>query len=102
MSREELLEGYRKVLRHVYSFDSIYRKLQHYWDIDFWGPMNEEDPIGFKYRLAFAARLSTMLFSTDLGRAGFILKVLPKVFGGRTRISALLTLMAHNDFAYHY
>lgn len=101
MSRQELLAGYRRVLRHVYSFDSIYRKLKHYWDMDFWGRMNEGDPIGFKYRLAFAARLSTMLFSPNLKRTGFILNILPKVFGGRTRISALLTLMAHNDYAYH-
>ncbi len=101
MTREELLEGYRKVLRHVYSFDSIYRKLKHYWDIDFWGRMNEDDPIGFKYRLAFAARLCTMLLSPNLKRAGFIFNILPKVFGRRTRISAVLTLMAHNDYAYH-
>ncbi|MEJ2314619.1 MAG: hypothetical protein P8Y85_07560 [Nitrospirota bacterium] len=43
-----------------------------------------------------------MLFSPNLKRTGFILNILPKVFGGRTRISALLTLMAHNDYAYHF
>lgn len=101
MTGEELLEGYRRVIRHVYSFDSIYRKLKYYWDIDFWGPMNEEDPISFKYRLAFAARLCTMLPSPNVKRTRFIFNMLPRVFGGRTRISAVLTLMAHNDYAYH-
>jgi radical SAM superfamily enzyme YgiQ (UPF0313 family) len=99
MTREELLEGYRRVLRHVYSFDSISRKLKYYQDIDFWGPMNREDPIKLKYRLAFAARLGTLLLSPNLDRSRFIIGMLPKVFGGRTRISAVLSLMAHNDYA---
>lgn len=100
MTGEELLEGYKRVIRHVYSFDSIYRKLKHYWDIDFWGPMNEDDPIGFKYRLAFAARLCTMLFSRNVERTKFIMRILPKVFGRRARISTILALMAYNDYAY--
>jgi radical SAM superfamily enzyme YgiQ (UPF0313 family) len=100
MSAEELLAGFRKVIREVYSFDSIYRKLKYYWDTDFWGPMNREDPIKFKYRVLFALRLATMLFSTNLKRSGFILKILPAVFGGRARISTILSLMACNDFAY--
>ncbi len=100
MTSEELLEGYRRVIRHVYSFDSIYRKLRHYWDIDFWGPMNQDDPIKFKYRLLFAFRLCTMLFSPNLKRSRFILRILPKIFGPRVRISTILTLMAYNDYAY--
>ncbi len=100
MTPRELLDGYRRVIRSVYSFDSIYRKLKYYWDIDFWGAMNEDDQIGFRYRLAFALRLCTMLFSPNLERTRFIIKILPKVFSRRTRISAILTLMAHNDYAY--
>jgi radical SAM superfamily enzyme YgiQ (UPF0313 family) len=100
MSAEEILEGSRKVMRHIYSFDSIYRKLNHYWDIDFWGPVNAHDPMKFKYRLAFAARLCTLLFSSNLKRSEFIVRVLPRVFGSRTRISTILTLMAYNDYAY--
>jgi radical SAM superfamily enzyme YgiQ (UPF0313 family) len=100
MSAEEIFEGYRKVIRHVYSFDSIYRKLNHYWGIDFWRPLNSHDPMKFKYRLAFAARLCTLLFSSNLKRSEFIVRVLPRVFGSRTRISTILTLMAYNDYAY--
>ncbi len=100
MTPEELLEGYRKVIRAVYSFDSIYRKLRHYWDIDFWRHSNETDPIKFKYRLLFAARLGTLLFSPNVQRSKFILKILPRIFDRRVRISTILTLMAYNDYAY--
>jgi len=100
MSAEEIMEGYRKVIKHVYSFESIYRKLKHYWDIDFWEPVNSHDPIRFQYRLAFAARLSTLMLSRNVERTKFILRVLPEVFGRRTRISTILTLMAYNDYAF--
>ena len=36
MSPEDLLQGYRKVMRSVYSFDSILQKLKYYWARDFW------------------------------------------------------------------
>ncbi len=96
----ELLEGHKRVIQRIYSFDSIYRRLQYYWDIDFWRPFNEEDPLKFKYRLLFALRLITLLFSSNLERSKFILKILPKVFGRRIRISTVLNLMAYNDYAY--
>ncbi|MCK7472378.1 MAG: hypothetical protein MZU95_17680 [Desulfomicrobium escambiense] len=44
MSPEELSEGYGKVVRSVYSFDAIYKKLSHYWNIDFWSHSNRIDP----------------------------------------------------------
>jgi len=100
MSADELLRGFRKVIRQVYSFESIYRKLKYYWDTDFWGSMNREDPIKLKYRIAFALRLVPMLFSRNLERSKFILRILPAIFGGHARISTILTLMAYNDFAY--
>jgi radical SAM superfamily enzyme YgiQ (UPF0313 family) len=99
MSPEELLEGYRKVVREVYSFESILKKLNHYWDIDFWKRSNESDPVKFKYRLIFAIRLFTLLFSGNMDRSRFILKIFPKVFEKRVRISTILALMAYNDFA---
>ena len=100
MTPEELSEGYRKVVRRVYSFDSIDRKLRHYWDVNFWRHSNEVDPIRFKYRLLFALRLSSLLFSDNGDRKKFILKILPNVFNSRVRISTILTLMAYNDYAY--
>jgi len=100
MTPEELLEGHRKVIRHIYSFDSIYRKLKYYWDIDFWKHANEDDPIKFKYRFLFALRLITLLPSFKLKRSWFVLKILPKVFRKRVRISTILMLMAYNDYAY--
>jgi radical SAM superfamily enzyme YgiQ (UPF0313 family) len=100
MTPVELLEGHRKVIRHIYSFDSIYRRLKYYWDIDFWKRANEDDPIKFKYRFLFALRLFTLLLSFNLKRSWFILKILPKVFKKRVRISTILTLMAYNDYAY--
>ncbi|HVN72409.1 MAG TPA: radical SAM protein [Desulfomonilia bacterium] len=100
LSPEELEEGYRRIVRSVYSFDSIWKKLNYYWNIDFWKRSNELDPVKFTYRLIFALRLCTMLFSRNTGRSSFILKILPKVFNKRVRISSILTLMAYNDFAY--
>ena len=41
-----------------------------------------------------------MLLSRNTDRSRFILKILPKVFSKRVRISTILTLMAYNDFAY--
>ncbi len=84
----------------IYSFENIYRKLTHYWDIDFWAHSNKVDPIKFKYRVLFALRLCTFLFSANTERSKFILKILPKVFQKRVRISTILTLMAYNDYAY--
>ncbi len=98
MTPEELLEGHRRVIREIYSFDSIYEKLKYYWNIDFWKHSNEVDPIKFKYRLLFALRLCTLLFSSSPDRSKFILKIVPKVFSKRVRISSILTLMAYNDY----
>jgi radical SAM superfamily enzyme YgiQ (UPF0313 family) len=100
MTAEELLAGYRRIMREVYSFDSILRKLRYYWDMDFWNRFNEEDPVKFKYRLLLAIRLCTLLASRNIGRSKFILRILPHVFGKRARVSSILTLMAYNDFAY--
>jgi radical SAM superfamily enzyme YgiQ (UPF0313 family) len=99
LSSEELEDGYRRIIRSVYSFDSIWKKLNHYWDIDFWKRSNELDPVKFIYRLIFALRLCTMFFSRNLGRSKFIMKILSKVFNKRVRISTILTMMAYNDFA---
>ncbi len=63
MTPEELFDGFRKVVREVYSFESIYRKLDRFWQIDFWRHSNETDPIKFRYRLLFAARLASLLLS---------------------------------------
>jgi hypothetical protein len=100
LSSKELSDGYRKIVRAVYSFDSIWKKLNYYWEIDFWKNSNELDPVKFAYRLIFALRLCTMLLSRNTDRSRFILKILPKVFSKRVRISTILTLMAYNDFAY--
>jgi radical SAM superfamily enzyme YgiQ (UPF0313 family) len=96
----ELAEGFRRIVREIYSYDSIWKKLNYYWDIDFWKRSNDLDPVKFIYRLIFALRLGSLLFSTNMARSGFILKILPKVFNKRVRISSILTLMAYNDFAY--
>jgi radical SAM superfamily enzyme YgiQ (UPF0313 family) len=100
LSPEELLEGYRKVLRGIYSFDVIYEKLKYYWDTDFWKDANAKDPVKMKYRILFAIRLCSLLFSTNMSRSKFILKILPKVFNKRVRVSTILSLLAYNDFAY--
>jgi radical SAM superfamily enzyme YgiQ (UPF0313 family) len=100
MTPEELLQGYRRIVKQAYSFDAILKKLHYYWDIDFWKRSNRSDPVKFKYRLLFAFRLGTFLFSGNTERSRFILKILPRVFNKRVRISSILTLMAYNDFAY--
>lgn len=100
LTPEKLQEGYDKVIKRVYSFDSIYKKLNYYWDSDFWKHSNEVDPIRLNYRLLFAARLCTMLFRFNPVRTKFILRILPRLFDRRVRISTILTLMAYNDYAY--
>ncbi|MBI4964629.1 MAG: radical SAM protein [Desulfomonile tiedjei] len=99
MSPEDLLDGYRRVVTAVYSFDAILKRLQYYWDIDFWQRSNEIDPVKLEYRLLFAFRLCTLLFSRNMDRSRFILKILPKVLNKRVRVSTILTSMAYNDFA---
>ncbi len=100
LSPEELLEGYWKVVRSVYSFDAILRKLNYYWGSNFWKHSNIIDPIKFRYRVLFALRLCTFLFTTNLQRSHFIIRILPKVlFDKRVRISTILTLMSYNDYA---
>jgi radical SAM superfamily enzyme YgiQ (UPF0313 family) len=101
MTSDELSDGYRRVIKDVYSFGSIKEKLNYYWDIDFWKNSNEIDPIRFKYRVLFSLRLLSFLVLPGIGRRGFILKMLPKIlFDRKVRISTLLTLMAYNDYAY--
>ena len=101
MTPDELTEGYRRVIRDIYSFASIKEKLNYYWSIDFWKHSNDIDPIRFKFRLLFSLRLISFLFLPGTGRKGFILKMLPKVlFDRKVRVSTLLTLMAYNDYAY--
>jgi len=99
LSIEELSAGYKKVVQSVYSFDSILRKMKHYWKIDFWKRQNREDPVKFKYRVLFAIRLLTLLISTNMKRSVFIVKILPYVFRKEVRISTILALMGYNDFA---
>ena len=100
MTPDELMTGYKRVIRHAYSFDTIYRRLKQYWDRDFWRHSNLVDPIPYKYRLLFALRLGTLLFSLNGKRSKFILKILPRIFHRRVRISTILSLMAYNDYAY--
>ena len=100
MSPKELLEGYKRVIKEIYSYDSIYKKLNYYWSTDFWKVANFHDPVKLKYRLLFAIRLISLLVSTNIDRSTFILKVLPRVFDSRVRISTILALMSYNDFAY--
>ncbi|MBF0226800.1 MAG: B12-binding domain-containing radical SAM protein [Desulfobacterales bacterium] len=99
MSPDLLFEGFKKVVKSIYSFDSILKKLNYYWNIDFWKRSNELDPVKFKYRLMFALRLITLLASGNTARSKFILKILPRVFDKRVRISNILALMAYNDFS---
>jgi radical SAM superfamily enzyme YgiQ (UPF0313 family) len=99
MSPDELLEGFRRVVRSVYSFDSILAKLNYYWMRDFWKSANETDPLRGAYRFLFAARLATLLVSSDVERSKFILKILPRVFDKRVRISTILNLMNYHSFA---
>lgn len=100
MTPEQLLDGYRRVVQEVYSFDSILERLRHYWQIDFWKQPNRMDPVKFKYRLLFAARLCTLLASGNVQRSRFIARILPRVFDSRVRVSSILAQMACNDFAY--
>jgi radical SAM superfamily enzyme YgiQ (UPF0313 family) len=99
MSPDDLLQGYRKVVRSVYSFDSILTKLRYYWDVDFWKRSNQADSVKFIYRLLFAVRLVTLLISSNMDRSKFIMKILPLVFDKRVRVSTILALMNYNDFA---
>ena len=100
MSPEELEKGYKKVIREVYSYESIYGNLQYYWGIDFWKHSNEVNPIKFKMRMLFALRLFTLLGYKNPDRTKFIIKIFPRLFDQHVRISTVLTLMAYNDFAY--
>jgi radical SAM superfamily enzyme YgiQ (UPF0313 family) len=100
MAAEELFSEYRRIMRDLYSFESIFNNLKYYWDKDFWHRSNEADPVKFKYRLLFAIRLCTLLVSRNIERSQFILRILPYVFHKRVRVSSILTLMAYNDFAY--
>ena len=69
MSPDDLLQGYRKVMKSVYSFDSILTKLNYYWERDFWKRSNEVDPVKFIYRFLFAVRLATLLISANMERS---------------------------------
>jgi radical SAM superfamily enzyme YgiQ (UPF0313 family) len=100
MTPEELKESYRFALRELYSFEQIYKNLKYYWDINFWKHSNEIDPIPFKYRILFAIRLCSYLGFKDIERTKFILKIVPKLFNPKVRLSTILTLMSYNDFAY--
>jgi len=100
MSPDALLDEYKRIVREVYSFDAILKRLQYYLDIDWWGRSNETDPVKFRYRLLFAIRLCTLLISTNMERSKFIVKILPRVLNNSVRVSNILTLMATNDFAY--
>jgi len=98
MSREELFQGYRRVLRRVYSYDAIRRKLKYYREIGFWDGEAHES---LMRRALAAARLVTLLFSRDTERSKFILRILPAILGGRVKAPLIFLLMANNDFAYN-
>ncbi|MBC8414385.1 B12-binding domain-containing radical SAM protein, partial [bacterium] len=83
LTPEELQQGYRKVISEIYSFESIYKKLDHYMKIGFWATYNTEDPMKLKHQLLFAVRLLSLLPGGAPGRAGFIFKILPDIFKGR-------------------
>lgn len=101
MTGHALEAGYKKIVRSVYDFDAILKKLEHFWDMDFWHHANQVNPIKFKYRLIFALRLFSLIRLSHPKRSRFILKIMPRVlFDKRVRISTILTLMAYNDFAY--
>ena len=101
MSPEDLLQGYKRVMRSVYSFDSILKKLTYYWAGDFWKTSNEFDPVKLGYRILFALRLATLLISGNVERSRFIMRILPHVFDKKVRISTILALMNYNDFAHN-
>lgn len=100
LTPEELLAGFEKVNRSVYSFESIYRKLRYFGDLGFWLQQNEDDPIKFRYRLLFALRMASLLFSLNWGRSIFIIKVMPNIFSKRFRITKILQMLAYNDYAH--
>jgi hypothetical protein len=68
--------------------------------MDFWESFNREDPIKLRYRMLFAARLLSLVFSSNLERSKFIVRILPRIFRENVRVSTILTLMAYNDYAY--
>jgi radical SAM superfamily enzyme YgiQ (UPF0313 family) len=100
MTPEELLAGYEKVNKSVYSFDHMYRKFKHFGDTGFWLDQNEADPIKLQYRILFALRMFSLLFSSQGERSKFIIRVMPKIFSKRYRITKILQLLAYNDHAY--
>lgn len=99
MSVEDLQAGFRKVVQKVYSFERIYRILASCWQEDFWKKSNQKDPIKFKYRILFALRLVSLVPTSNLQRMQFILKILPRTFEKRVRISTIITMMAYNHYA---
>ncbi|HYQ47901.1 MAG TPA: hypothetical protein VEP69_02440, partial [Thermodesulfovibrionales bacterium] len=92
--------GFEEVNKSIYSFESIYRKLKYFGDLGFWLQQNEADPIKFHYRLLFALRMASLLFSLNWERSVFIIKVMPKIFSRRYRITKILQMLAYNDYAY--
>jgi hypothetical protein len=100
MSPEELFEGYKRIVRAVYSPDALFERLTYYWDMDFWKHANETNPVKLKYRLLFALCLCALLASCNVRRSVFITRILPRVFDRRVRVSSLLAQMAYNDFAH--
>lgn len=100
LTPEELLAGFEKVNKSIYSFESIYRKLRYFGGMGFWLQQNETDPIKFHYRFLFALRMASLLFSFNWERSIFIIKVMPKIFSKRYRITKILQMLAYNDYAY--
>lgn len=100
LTPEELLAGFEKVNKSIYSFESIHRKLKYFGDLGFWLQQNEADPIKFHYRLLFALRMASLFFSLNWERSVFIIKVMPKIFSKRYRITKILQMLAYNDYAY--
>jgi radical SAM superfamily enzyme YgiQ (UPF0313 family) len=102
MSHEELQAGFDRINKTIYSLDSIYRKIVYFGEQGFWLPQNQADPIRLPYRILFALRMASLLFSTNWERSKFILKIMPKIFDNRYRITKILMLMAYNDYANSY
>jgi radical SAM superfamily enzyme YgiQ (UPF0313 family) len=100
LTPDELLAGFTKVNKSIYSFESIYRKLIYFGDQGFWIQQNEADPIKLSHRLLFALRMASLLFSLNWKRSVFIIKVMPKIFSKRYRITKILQMIAYNDYAY--
>ncbi len=100
LTPEELLAGFEKVNKSIYSFKSIYWKLGYFGDIGFWLRQNEADPIKFHYRHLFAFRMVSLLFSLNWERSVFIVKVMLNIFSRRYRITKTLQMLAYNDYAY--